>query len=138
MKTTRILAAAGLIAGSGLALHGAWAQQQGITRTDLQRHDLSVPGREVVQVRVGFARGAFAPRHSHPGEEIVYVLQGSLEYRVEDQPAKRLVAGDVLFIPSGAVHAVRNVGAGSAAELATYVVEKGKPLVVPAGDRPAR
>jgi quercetin dioxygenase-like cupin family protein len=131
MKTTRIVAVAVLIVGSGLALYVARAQQQGIKRTDLQRHDLSVPGREVIQVRVDFAPGVVAPKHSHPGEEIVYVLEGSLEYQVEGQPPVTLKPGEVLFIPAGTIHAVKNVGSGNAAELATYIVEKGKPLVVP-------
>lgn len=126
------MAVAALIAGSGLALQGAPAQQEGVRRTDLQRHDLSVPGREVVQVRVDFAPGVVAPRHSHPGEEIVYAIEGRLEYRLDGRPPVTLGAGDVLFIPSGAIHAVTNVGSGNAAELATYVVEKGKPLLVPA------
>ena len=132
MKTTRIMALAVLFVVGGLALHAARAKQQGIKRTDLQRHDLSIPGREVVQVRVDIAAGVVAPEHSHPGEEIVYVLEGSLEYRVEGRPPVTLKAGEVLFIPAGAVHAAKNVGTGNAAELATYVVEKGKPLVVPA------
>ena len=129
MKTTRIMAVAVLIVGSGLALHVAQAQQPGIKRTDLQRHDLSVPGREVIQVRVDFAPGVAFPKHTHPGEEIVYVLEGSLEYQVEGKPPVTLKAGDVLFIPAGTIHAAKNVGSGNAAELATYIVEKGKPLV---------
>ena len=132
MKTTRIVAVAALLFVSGLALHVALAQQGGIKRTDLQRHDLSVPGREVVQVRVDIAPGVVAPRHSHPGEEIVYAIEGSLEYQVEGRPPVTLKAGEVLFIPAGTIHAVKNVGSGNGAELATYVVEKGKPLVVPA------
>jgi hypothetical protein len=60
MKTIRIMAVAVLFVGSGLALHAALAQQSGLKRTDLQQHDLSVPGREVVQVRVDFAPGAVA------------------------------------------------------------------------------
>jgi quercetin dioxygenase-like cupin family protein len=131
MKTTRIVAVALLTVGSCLALHVARAQQPGIKRTDLQRHDLSVPGREVVQVRVDFAPGVVAPKHSHPGEEIIYVLEGSLEYQVEGQPPVTLKPGEVLFIPAGTIHAAQNVGSGNAAELATYIVEKGKPLVVP-------
>jgi quercetin dioxygenase-like cupin family protein len=103
----------------------------GITRTDLQQHDLSIPGRETIQTRVDFAPGATAPRHKHPGEEIVYVLAGTLEYRLDGQPRAVLKAGDVLFIPYGTVHSVTNVGLDNASELATYVVEKGKPLVVP-------
>ena len=70
------------------------------------------------------------PEHSHPGEEIVYVIEGVLEYQVEGQPPVTLKAGEVLFIPAGTIHAAKNVGSGNAAELATYIVEKGKPLVV--------
>ena len=130
MQTTRIMAAAVLLVGSALALHLASAQQQpGFKRTDLQRHDLSVPGREVVQVRVDIAPGVASSRHTHPGEEIIYVLEGTLEYEVEGKPPVTLKAGDVLFVPAGAIHAAKNVGSGNAAELATYVVEKGKPLL---------
>ena len=130
MNTTRILAVAVLIVAGGLALHAARAQQPGITRTDLQRHDLGVPGREVVQVRVDFAPGVVAPEHNHPGEEIVYVIEGLLEYQLEGKPPVTLKAGEVLFIAAGTVHGVTNAGSGNAAELATYSVEKGKPLVV--------
>ena len=125
---TRMMAVAVLIVGN-LALHAAGAQQPGIKRTDLQRHDLSVPGREVVQVRVDFAAGVAFPKHSHPGEEIVNVLEGSLEYEVEGKPPMTLKAGEVLFIPAGTIHAAKNVGSGNGAELATYVVDKGKPLI---------
>ena len=133
MKTTQIMATVALmILGSTLATNVARAQQPGIRRTELQRHDLSVAGREVVQVRVDFDPGVVFPGHRHPGEEIVNVLEGSLEYRVEGKPPVTLNKGDVLFIPAGAVHAVRNVGSGEASELATYIVEKGKPLLTPA------
>jgi quercetin dioxygenase-like cupin family protein len=117
-----------------LAVHvtGAQVQWPGITRHDLQRHDLSAAGREVVQVRVDFAPGAGAPRHSHHGEEIVYGIEGVMEYQIDGKPAVTIKAGEVVFIPAGAIHAVKNVGKGNAAELATYIVEKGKPLVVPA------
>jgi quercetin dioxygenase-like cupin family protein len=130
MNTTRITAVAMLIVASGLALHMTQAQQPGTRRTDLQRHDLSVPGREVVQARVELDPGVTSPKHWHPGEEIIYVLEGLLEYQVEGKPPVTLKAGDVLFIPAGTIHAAKNVGSGNGAELATYVVEKGKPLVV--------
>ena len=130
MKTPRIGAAVVLVFAGGLTLYVAQAQGPGITRTDLQQHDLSVPGREVVQVRVDFAPGVVAPAHKHPGEEIVYAIEGSLEYRLEGKPPVTLKAGDVLFIPAGTIHAAKNVGSGPGAELATYVVEKGQPLVV--------
>jgi quercetin dioxygenase-like cupin family protein len=82
----------------------------------------------MIQVRVDFQPGSAAPRHRHPGEEIVNVLAGSLEYQVEGGPAVTLEAGDVLFIPAGAIHSARNVGTESASELATYIVLKGQPL----------
>jgi quercetin dioxygenase-like cupin family protein len=113
----------------GILESAAWAQQAGISRTDLLKQPLSVPDREVVQVRVGFAPGAFAPEHRHPGEEIAYVLQGTLEYRLDGGAPVTLKEGDTLFIPAGAVHSARNVGSGPASELATYFVEPGRPLV---------
>jgi quercetin dioxygenase-like cupin family protein len=103
------------------------ARPAGTTRTDLQRHDLGISGREVLQARVDFAPGASFPRHRHPGEEIIYVLSGTIEYEVDGKPVT-VKAGDVLFVPAGVIHAARNVGAEPAAELATYVLEKGKPL----------
>ena len=130
MKTARIIALVVLIVGSSLAVFVATAQQPGIKRTDLQRHDLSAPGREVVQVRVDLAPGVEFGKHTHPGEEIVYVIEGALEYAVEGKPTVTLKAGEVLFIPAGTIHAAKNVGRGNGAELATYIVEKGKPLVV--------
>jgi quercetin dioxygenase-like cupin family protein len=129
VKTMRFMAITVLIVGSLLAQYTIRAQPAGITRTDLQRHDLSVPGREAIQVRVDLEPGAAFPKHSHPGEEIIYVLQGSLEYQLQGRPPVTLKAGDVLFVPAGTIHAARNVGSGTASELATYVVEKGKPLL---------
>jgi quercetin dioxygenase-like cupin family protein len=114
----------------GLLGTTAWAQLPDLSRTDLLKQPLSIQGRELVQVRVGFAPGAFAPEHRHPGEEVAYVLEGTLEYRLDGGPSIVLQAGETLFIPAGALHSARNVGAGNASELATYVVETGKPLVV--------
>lgn len=80
-------------------------------------------------MRVDFDPGYVSPRHAHPGEEIVYVIEGTLEYQVEGQPPATLHAGDVLFIPAGTIHAAKNVGNVNGAEIATYIVEKGKPLI---------
>jgi quercetin dioxygenase-like cupin family protein len=129
MTTTRFIAAAALALAAALAQGAARAQQAGIGRTEVQRHDLPIPGREAVQVRVDFDPGAGFPRHRHPGEEIAYVLEGTVEYRLEGQAPVTLKAGDSLFIPAGTVHAARNVGNGNASELATYIIEKGKPPV---------
>ena len=122
-----VLAAAAMIAGAAPDL--AQAQQAGSRRTDLQRHDLSAPGREVIQVRVDFDPGYVAPKHTHPGEEIIYVLEGTLEYEIGGEPPVTVKPGDVLFVPAGTVHTARNLGSGNGAELATYIVEKGKPLI---------
>ena len=129
MRMTRIIAIAAVIATTGLVLQVSEAQLVGARRIDLQRHDLSVPGREVIQTIVELEPGTAAPRHSHPGEEIIYVLEGTWEYTVGDKPPVTLKAGDVLFIPAGTPHSARNVGSGKGAELATYIVEKSKPLL---------
>ena len=104
-------------------------QVPGLTRTDLQRHDLSVPGREVIQNRVDISPDAPPVRHKHPGEEIIYVLEGALEYAIDGREPATFTAGEVLLVPPETVHSVRNVGSDNAAELATYIVEKGKPLL---------
>ena len=119
-----------LIIGAAAALHAQAVPPgpAGSMRTDLQRHDLSIRGWESLQALVTFAPGASFPRQKHPGEEIIYVTQGAIEYEVGDKLVT-VKAGEVLFIPNGTVHAARNVGSGPAAELATYVLEKGKPLV---------
>jgi len=133
MNAIRTAAAAALAVVGGLAFHVAKAQSAGINRIDLQRHDLSVAGREVVQTIVELGPGVTSSRHSHPGEEIVYVLEGApLEYAVEGRAPVVLKPGEVLFIPAGAIHSARNVGDRKGAELATYIVEKGKPLLVDA------
>ena len=124
-RTTLPLAAGLLALAAALA---AQPRPAGTTRTDLQRHDLSVAGREVLQARVDFAPGSFFPRHTHPGEEIIYVIEGTLEYELPGKGWVTLKAGDVLFVSDGGVHAARNRGTKPAAELATYVLEKGKPL----------
>jgi quercetin dioxygenase-like cupin family protein len=119
-----------LLAGSGIMLHAAFAQQQnGIRRTDLQRWDLDLPGREVIQVRVELDPGMSFGKHRHPGEEIIYVIEGTFEYEIEGRKPVTVKAGGVLFVPSGAIHSAKNVGDGQATELATYIVEIGKPLL---------
>ena len=128
MTTTGTIMVAMLIVATSFAPHEAQAQQPTTKRIDLQRHDLSIPGREALQVIVEIAPGTTAPLHTHPGEEIIYILEGTLEYEIGGK-LSRVKAGDVLFVPAGTPHLARNVGTGRGAELATYVVEKGKPLL---------
>jgi len=129
MKAIRIAVMA-LVVASLLLSGNTLAQAPGIKRTDLLRSDISVPGREVVQALVEIPPGVVAPKHSHPGEEIAYVVEGLLEYQLEGKPPVTLKAGESLFIPSGTFHSAKNVGTGIAVELATYITEKGKPLLV--------
>ena len=136
MTTSPVLAVVVLAVAGGFAVH-ALAQQSGVKRTELQRQDLSLPGREVIQVRVDLEPGVTFPAHSHPGEEIAYVLEGVWEYQIEGKAPVTLKAGEALFIPAGTVHSAKNVGSGVGSELATYIVEKGKPLVVLATQRAA-
>ena len=110
MKATRIIAVSIFAIGGALVLQVASAQQPGVKRTELQRHDLSVPGREVIQVRVEVDPGVALPMHSHPGEEIVYVLEGTWEFQIEGKAAMTLKAGDVAFVPTGMKHAPKNIG----------------------------
>ena len=130
MKAIRIITTAALFGGAALALQPALAQFTGLQRTDLLKSDLSIAGRQTIQTRVDFAPGTVAPAHAHPGEEIAYVLEGTLEYQLDDGAPITLQAGQSLFIPAGAKHSAKNVGSGKASELATYIVDKSKPLVV--------
>jgi len=133
MKTFRIFAAtAALLIATGSTLPVAQAHEVSlgdIKRTNLLRNDLSTAGREVIQVLVEFGPGVSAVRHSHPGEELVFVTEGSLEYQLDGRPPLTVKAGEALFVPHGTPHAVKNVGSVKATELATYIVEKGKPLL---------
>ena len=129
MKFIQTLASAVLVIGSVAALPAAHAQQSGFTRSDLLQQDLGVDGREVIQTRVDFTPGTVSPRHSHHGEEIAYVLEGTLVYELDGKPPITLKAGESLFIPSGVNHVAKNVGTGKASELATYLVKKGRPLL---------
>ncbi|MBX5045952.1 cupin domain-containing protein [Rhizobium lentis] len=126
MKMIQAIALA-LAVGGAAAAHA----DQPIQRTDLIENDIDIPGHEVVQVRVDIAPGVLAPNHSHPGEEVAFVLEGTLEYKLEGREPVTLKAGQSLFIPSGVVHSAKNIGSGKASELATYIVRKGEALVMP-------
>ncbi|HXJ42228.1 MAG TPA: cupin domain-containing protein [Bryobacteraceae bacterium] len=108
------------------------AQNPGIQRTVVARQDVSVPNHEAVIASVTIAPGASSGRHTHPGEEISYIIEGEMEVLVEGQPTKRLKAGEGFVIPSGAKHDAHNVGTVPVKLAGIYYVEKGKPLATPA------
>jgi quercetin dioxygenase-like cupin family protein len=106
--------------------------QEGIKRTDLQTHDLSIPGREVVQQMVELQPGVVVAKHTHPGEEVSVMLEGELLLEIAGKPSVTLKAGQGFAVPMGAIHGVKNTGRVPVKLLATYIVEKGKPLRSPA------
>jgi quercetin dioxygenase-like cupin family protein len=128
-RTLRAGTAALLIAAS---VGAAAAQAPGFTRTVLQQFDLSAPGREAVMATVEFPTGTETGRHTHPGEEISYVEAGQFVLEIEGQPAKTLKAGDAFMVPANTVHNGHPAPGATAKVLATYVIEKGKPVSTPA------
>ena len=130
MKSSRTFSiGAALVLGVAAA---AGAQQAGFTRSAVQDQPLSAPSRHAVQARAEFAPGVAAGRHTHPGEELGYVLEGTLLLEVDGQPPRTVNAGEAYFVPAGMVHDGKNIGSGTAKVFATYIVEKGKPVATPA------
>jgi quercetin dioxygenase-like cupin family protein len=134
MKDRKVPFLAGLVvvfAAGTWATHSLYAQQPGFKRVELERHDIGNPGHEAVLARGEFNAGAAAPKHTHPGEEVGYVLEGQVVLEVEGKAPATLQAGDVFFIPAATVHSAKNAGANPAKVLSTYILEKGKPLATP-------
>jgi quercetin dioxygenase-like cupin family protein len=131
MKPIRIQGTLALAVAAAAFPLPSFAQKldaNGIGRTEAVRHEFDA-GREAIQVKVDFGPHAAFPRHTHPGVEIAYVLQGTIEYALDGRTVV-LKAGDSLYIPAGTVHSAENTGTTLAAELATYIVDKNKPIVV--------
>jgi|SRR5258707_9797744 len=126
MKTVTLIVIAFVLTGA-LA-----AQQPAFKRTVLQQGDISVPGREVITAVGEFQPGATPGRHTHSGEEVGYVLEGTLLLEQDGKAPVTLKAGGTFLIPAGTIHNATNSGTGTARILATYIVEKGKPLATPA------
>ena len=128
MRPRKLLLAVALTAVAGVLA----AQQPGFTRKMLQDQNLTVNDRHAVQVVAEFQPGGVAGKHTHPGEELGYVLEGALELQVAGEAPRTVKAGESFFVPAGVVHDGKNVGNGNAKVLATYIVEKGKPVASPA------
>jgi quercetin dioxygenase-like cupin family protein len=108
------------------------AQQPAFKRTVLQQSDMSIAGHEMISAVADFEPRATPGRHTHFGEEIGYVLEGTFLIEQEGKAPVTLKAGGSFLIPAGTIHNATNTGAGAGKILATYVVEKGKPLATPA------
>jgi quercetin dioxygenase-like cupin family protein len=133
-RTLRVVCAAAVaMVFAPLAVRAqAPAAQAGFKRTPVQQGDISVPGREVVQAVAEIAPGAESGRHSHPGEEVAYILEGTVMLEIQGKPAVAKKAGEGFIIPPGTVHNARNTSKAAAKVLATYIIEKGKPVATPA------
>jgi quercetin dioxygenase-like cupin family protein len=123
----RLVLAAALLASLGL-----YAQQPGFSRKMLQDQNLSVSDRHAVQALAEFVPGGAAGKHTHPGEELGYVIEGTLQLEIAGEAPRTVKAGEAFFVPAGVVHDGKNIGNGPAKVLATYFVEKGKPVASPA------
>lgn len=115
----------------------ALAQTEGmnqttIKRTVIQRSDISVPNREAIVAQVELPPGATAGRHTHPGDEIGYFIEGEGELLIDGEPPRMLRAGDAYVVPAGKVHDARNAGTATARIVGVFVVEKGQLLATPA------
>ena len=131
--TLRELLCAMLLALPVFASTLANAQATGITGKPLLRSTVSGDeSKESIIRTVEFAAGASTGRHSHPGDEYATVLEGTLEVRLEGQEPHRVPAGQSYHNPRGVIHETRNVGDVTARTVATFIVDKGKPLTAPA------
>ena len=129
--TVKAVAVVGMVL-AGFVSGVLYAQSSGIQRTLVKRADVSVEGREAVVARVEIAPGILAGRHTHPGDEISYVLEGEGELLIDGQPPLKVKAGDAFIIPKGVIHDARNTGSQPMKLVGVYVVEKGQPLATPA------
>ena len=99
-----------------------------LKRTELQHRPFSIPGREIVQVLTEIPCGVASGWHIHPGEEVGYILAGTVQMMIQDQATLILHAGDPFLMPPGTPHNALDIGPGTGQMLSTYIVETGQPL----------
>ncbi len=115
--------------GALVLMLGASRAAAQIKRTVLQQKDVSIAGREVITAKAEIPAGGSAGLHTHPGDEISYVVEGAIEI-VINGASKTYKAGEAFHVPAGTVHDAKAVG-GPAVVIANYVIEKGKPATTP-------
>jgi quercetin dioxygenase-like cupin family protein len=99
-----------------------------LNRTELQRSTSSISGRDIVQVRTEIPAGVASGWHIHPGEEVGYIIAGTVQMEIQDRPTLVLHAGDPFLIPPRTPHNAVDLGPGTGTMLSTYIVESGAPL----------
>lgn len=106
------------------------SQTQNIKRIPLQRFEVPGTAYETIIGIAEIAPNVAIGRHTHPGPESGYVMEGSFELLIDGQPARTLKSGDSYAVPPRVVHDAK-AGPEGAKVIATYVVEKGQPLATP-------
>src|SRR6476660_2142806 len=104
----------------------------GVTRKILSQTDGPAPGYVTLLVEAEIEAGVAVGRHTHPGIESAYVLEGGFELPIQGMETRMLKAGDAFQIPPNTPHAGGKAGTTKTRVLITYVVEKDKPLASPA------
>jgi quercetin dioxygenase-like cupin family protein len=99
-----------------------------LKRTELQHSTSSIPGREIVQVLTEIPAGVESGWHQHPGEEVGYILAGTVEMMIQGKPTLTLHAGDPFLMPPRTPHNALDLGPETGQMLSTYIVEVGQPI----------
>ncbi|MGA3186505.1 MAG: cupin domain-containing protein [Bryobacteraceae bacterium] len=128
METTRTILISGAAALAIVALCG----QTPAKFTELQRREIPGTGREGVTTIAVIPPGETSARHSHPGEDFGYLIEGTIVLMVDGKPPVTVHAGEVFFTQRGQIHNARNIGTTVARAVDTYVIDKGKPGIIPA------
>jgi quercetin dioxygenase-like cupin family protein len=105
-----------------------------LKRTEIQHSPSSIPGREIVQVLTEIPAGVESGWHTHPGEEVGYIVAGTVEMAIDGRATLTLRAGDGFLIPPRTPHNARDLGPGTGHMLSTYIVEAGQPLASLTGE----
>jgi quercetin dioxygenase-like cupin family protein len=100
--------------------------------SELQRHGIPGTGLDGVTTVAEIPPGASSARHSHPGEDFGYVIEGTIVLQVDGKPPITVKAGEVFFTERGQIHNARNIGTTVARAVDTYIIDKGKPGITPA------
>ena len=131
MLTRRAFAACAVCATAGFLATGVEAQTPGLKRTLLKQTDGPIDGYVTVEMQVELEPAAIVARHTHPGVESAYIIEGGTELAIDGVGTLTLKPGDGYQVPTGVPHSGKN-GTAKTVIAATYVVEKGKPLASPA------
>ena len=99
-----------------------------LKRTELQHVSSSIPGREIVQTLTEIPAGVESGWHQHPGEEVGYIVAGTVRMEIEKKPTVTLSAGDPFLIPPRTPHNATDLGPETGRMLSTYIVEVGEPI----------